>query len=104
MDEIIAAVLAPLKDGPSFKPLFVWSGKHCEATNFDDGASICWGKPLSKVFEQWPAFNLSNSIIVDHKSYKVGCNPMVNVIIPTPFYVQDMGKVDEDNSYLKKSM
>jgi hypothetical protein len=104
MDEVAAAVLTCLKDGQSFKPLFVWSGKDCEATDFDDGAPICWGKPLSKVFNIWPVFNLSNSVIVDHKSFRVGCNPMANVIIPTAFYVQDLGNLEDDNNYLKSCL
>jgi hypothetical protein len=104
MDEVTAAVLTCLKDGQSFKPLFVWSGKDCEATDFDDGAPICWGKPLSKVFNIWPVFNLSNTVIVDHKSFRVGCNPMANVIIPTAFYVQDLGNLEDDNNYLKSCL
>jgi hypothetical protein len=69
MDELAAAVLARLKDAHSCKPLFVWSGKHCVATDFEDGEPLCWGKPLSKVFEVWPTYNLSNTVVVDHKSF-----------------------------------
>jgi hypothetical protein len=104
MDEVAAAVLTRLKDGQSFKPLFVWSGKECDATDFDDGAPISWGKPLSKVFNLWPVFNFSNILIVDHKSFRVGSNPMANVIIPTAFYVQDLGNLEEDNNYLKSCL
>jgi hypothetical protein len=101
MDEVTAAVLTGLKDGQSFKPLFVWSGKHCDTTDFEDGAPICWGKPLSKVFQLWPVFNLSITVIMDHKSFRVGYNPLANVIIPTLFYVQGMEKLEEDKKYLK---
>jgi hypothetical protein len=104
MDEVAAAVLARLKGGHSFKPLFEWSGKQCQATDFDDGEPICWGKPLSKVFELWPAYNLSNTVVVDHKSNRVGCNPMANVIIPTSFYVEQMGQLEEDNNYLRSCL
>jgi hypothetical protein len=69
MDELAVAVLARLKDAHSCKPLFVWSGKHCVATDFEDGEPLCWGKPLSKVFEVWPTYNLSNTVVVDHKSF-----------------------------------
>jgi hypothetical protein len=41
---------------------------------------------------------------MDHKSYRVACNPTANFIIPTPFYVEDMRRLDEDNSYLKLSL
>jgi hypothetical protein len=34
----------------------------------------------------------------------VGCNPMANVIIPTTFYVQDLGKLEDDNNYLKSCL
>jgi hypothetical protein len=101
MDEIAAAVLSRLKDGQLFKPLFVWSGKHCDPTDFDDGEPICWGKPLSKVFNLWLTFNLSNSVIGDHKSNRVGCNPVTNVIIPNPFYIEGMRKLENDKCFLK---
>ena len=74
MDEIAAAVLSQLKDGHMFEPLFVWSGKHCESTNFEDGEPICWGKPLSKVFHMWPTFNFSKNVVVDQKCYRLECN------------------------------
>jgi hypothetical protein len=104
MDEIAAVVLSWLKDGQMFEPLFVWSGKQCEPTDFEDGEPICWGKPLSKVFHLWPTFNLSNSVVVDHKCCRLGCNPVANVIIPIPFYIQNMGKIEEDNNYLITSL
>jgi hypothetical protein len=104
MDEMAVAILARLKGGKFEKSLFVWSGKHCEPIDFEDGEPICWGKPLSKVFHLWPAYNLSNTVVVDHKSFRVGCNPSANVIIPTPFYVQHMEKLEEDRNYLKYSL
>jgi hypothetical protein len=75
-----------------------------EPTDFEDGEPIYWDKPLSKVFHLWPAYNLSNTVVVDHKSYKVGYNPNANVIISTPFYVQHMEKLEEDINYLKCSL
>jgi hypothetical protein len=56
------------------------------------------------VFHLWPTFNLSNSVVVDHKCCRLGCNPVANVIIPSPFYVENMGKIEEDNNYLKTSL
>jgi hypothetical protein len=50
MEDVVAAVLARLKEGGKINPLFVWSGKHCETTSFEDGAMVTWGKPLTKVF------------------------------------------------------
>jgi hypothetical protein len=104
MDEMAAAILARLKGGQFEKPLFVWSGKHCESIDFEDGEPIYWDKPLSKVFHLWPAYNLSNTVVVDHKSYRVGCNPSANVINPTPFYMQHMEKLEDDRNYLKCSL
>jgi hypothetical protein len=59
---------------------------------------------LTKVFNLWPVFNFSNTLIVDHKSFRVGCNSMANVTIPTAFYVQDLGNLEEDNNYLKSCL
>jgi hypothetical protein len=101
MDELAAAVLTRLKDAHSYKSLFVWSEKHYLATDFEDGEPLCWRKPLSKVFEVWPTYNLFNTVVVDHKSFRVGYNPMANVKIPTPFYIEHMLKLEDDRNYLK---
>jgi hypothetical protein len=104
MDEVAVAVLALLKGGHSFKILFMWSGKHCEAIDFEDREQICWDKLLSNLFKLWPHYNLSNMLVVNHKSNQVGCNPIANVIIPTPFYVENMLKLEEDCNYLRSSL
>jgi hypothetical protein len=45
MDDIVPTMLGRMKEGTTFKPLFVWSGKECEVTKFEDGI-LEWGKPL----------------------------------------------------------
>jgi hypothetical protein len=46
MDDIVPTMLGRMKEGTTFKPLFVWSGKECEVTKFEDGILLEWGKPL----------------------------------------------------------
>jgi hypothetical protein len=65
---------------------------------------LSWGKPLTKVFGQWPIYDATNTIIMDHKGFQVGCNFPGNVIITTPFYVHRLGKLGEDGNYLKASL
>ena len=104
MDEIVQALLALLdkiQDSRSHQPLFTWSAKECEATDFEDGLPVTWGKPLEKVFRTYPHFNLSNTVIVDHKPCRLGGNPLGNLIIPTPFYVEDIQKLGDDKGFLK---
>jgi hypothetical protein len=90
-----------MKDSKNYAPLFTWSAKECEVTAFEDGLPITWGKPLEKVFRNYPHFNLSNSVIVDHKSCRLGGNLPRNLIIPTPFYVEDIQKLGDDKGFLK---
>jgi hypothetical protein len=40
MDDIVQAMLRRMKEGTTFKPLFVWSGKECEVTRFEDGIPL----------------------------------------------------------------
>jgi hypothetical protein len=93
--------LGRMKDSKNYAPLFTWSAKECEVTAFEDGLPITWGKPLEKVFRNYPHFNLSNSVIVDHKSCRLGGNLPRNLIIPTPFYVEDIQKLGDDKGFLK---
>jgi hypothetical protein len=101
MQEEAPAILGRLKVGPALAPSFVWSGQQSKAIDFDDGAPIAWGKPLEKVFHQWPYWNLSNTVIINHKASRVGSNPNMNILIPPPFYVQDIDKVGDDMQFLK---
>jgi hypothetical protein len=43
-------------------------------------------------------------MIIDHKPYRVACNPPVNVITPSPFYVEDLQKIGDDQMYLKSTL
>jgi hypothetical protein len=104
MDNILPVLLGGLKGPVKYCPLFVWSGKNCEATGIDVGAFVTWDKPIAKVFEQWPAYNITNTVIVNHKGFRVGCNVPGNVIITTPFYVSSLGKLGDDGNYLKESL
>jgi hypothetical protein len=40
MDDIVPVMLGRMKEGSTFKPLFVWSGKECEVTKFEDGIPL----------------------------------------------------------------
>jgi hypothetical protein len=79
----------------------VWSGKHCAVTKFEDGLPLEWGKPLRKVFWTYPAFNQSNTVLIDHKVCRLGGNKAENLIVPTPFYVADLERVGDDKAFLK---
>jgi hypothetical protein len=59
---------------------------------------------LEIVLRKWPQWNLSNTVIIDHNSLRVNCNPRANVIIPTPFYLAQLTKLGEDGQFLKTSM
>ena len=104
MDDIVPTILGMQQGGLQLKPLFVWSGKHCEAVKFEGGKPSLWGKPLKKVYSQWPRFNPSNTLIIDNNGSRVSCNLDANVFIADLFYVADLKKVGEDNVYLKSTL
>jgi hypothetical protein len=104
MEENVPILLSLLKGREKFDPLFVGSRKSCEATSFDDGTYVSWDKPLKKVFETWPEYDVKNTIIIDHKGFKVGCNDPGNVLITTVFYIHTLEKLEDDGSYLEASM
>jgi hypothetical protein len=103
-NDVMLALLGRVERPVKYCPLFVWSGKNCEATGIDDGAFVIWGKSVAKVFEQWPTYNITNTLIVDHKGFRVGCNAPANVIITIAFYVSSLGKLGDDRNYLKESL
>jgi hypothetical protein len=70
MDNVVPSMLRRMKEGSTFRPLFVWSGKECEVTKFEDGIHLEWRKPLQKVFWQYPTFNHTNTVMIDHKTYR----------------------------------
>jgi hypothetical protein len=104
MDDIVQAMLRRMKEGTTFKPLFVWSGKECEVTRFEDGIPLEWRKPLFKIFWWYPQFNHANTVMIDHKICRLGGNPAANLIISTAFYVADFQKVRDDKAFLKTSL
>jgi hypothetical protein len=103
MADLVPSLLGRLRGDKGFAPLFVWSARDCVPIEFDDGEPIVWGKPLERVFQQWPWWNFTNTVIVDHNASRVGCNPIGNIIIPTPFYVECIAKLSDDQNFLKSS-
>jgi hypothetical protein len=101
MDDVVPSILQRMKEGSTFRPLFVWSGKECEVTKFEDGIPLKWGKPLWKVFWQYPAFNHTNTVMIDHKTCRLGGNPAANLIVPTAFYVAEVQKLGDDKAFLR---
>jgi hypothetical protein len=104
MEEIVPAMLHRVNENGNLVPLFVWSQRECKSIQFEGGAPTVWGKPLWRVFDQWPWWNNSNTIIIDHKLERVGCNCGANVIVTRPFYVVDMEKLGDDMLHLKSSV
>jgi hypothetical protein len=104
MGEIVPAMLARMKHGGNFSPVFVWSGKGCEVIQFEDGIPVAWEKPLQKVFWRYPDFSHSNTVMVDHNITRLGGIPSANLIIPTPFYVAELQKLGDDKAFLKGSL
>jgi hypothetical protein len=101
MDDVVPSMLRRMKEGSTFRPLFVWSAKECEVTKFEDGIPLEWGKPLQKVFWQYPAFNHTNTVMIDHKTCRLGGNLAPNLIVPTAFYVAEVQKLRDDNAFLR---
>jgi hypothetical protein len=101
VQEIVPAMLAGMQGEAQQAPLFVWSSIECEAVDFQEGSPVAWGKPLEKVFKNWPCWNYSNTLIIDHRANRVRCNPPMNVLIPQPFYVEQLYRIGDDCTYLK---
>ena len=104
MDEVVPTMMGWNAGGPQFFPLFMWSGKQCEAVEFQEGTPIAWGKSLSKVYEKWPQFNATNTLIIENKVSRVSCNPSSNVVISSPFYVAELDKLADDKNFLKSTL
>jgi hypothetical protein len=104
MADILPAVMGRFTKENEFRLVFVWSGRQCAPIAYDDGTPSEWGKPLEKVFQQYPCWSHSNTVIIDHKAQRVGSNPSANVIILTPFYVEKMERLGEDQNFLKSSL
>ena len=82
MEEVLHEILPVFEYLEGHQPIFAWSRKDCEIIQKTDDITI-WGKPLTKVWNKWP-WNGTNTIIVDHHSPRVACNPKTNVIVPPP--------------------
>jgi hypothetical protein len=104
MEDILPTLTGRQQGIPQLSPLFVWGGKECEAIKFEDGKPSAWGKPLSKVYSEWPHFSPSNTVILDNNESRVSCNPEANVVITKAFYVADFAKLADDNNYLKSTL
>jgi hypothetical protein len=100
MEDVVASMLRKFNGLGSHKPVFIWSAKECEEVSENVGAAR-WKKPLSKVWEMWPEWNEGNTVIIDHHRAMVECNADANIIIPPPFYVEDIRKLADDNNYLR---
>ena len=96
MVEVVPAMLGRLRGDRQFIPLFIWSQKEYQPMEFEGGAPILWRKLLERVYEHWPSWNKSNTIIIDHKVDRVGCNRGPNIIVSKPFFVVDMKKLGDD--------
>ena len=100
MEDVVASMLRKFSGLGSHKPVFVWSAKECEEDSGISGVSR-WKKPLSKVWGMWPEWNEGNTVIIDHHRAMVDCNRDANIIIPPPFYVEQITKLVDDNNYLR---
>ena len=103
MEEVLSEILPVFEHNAGQKPVFSWSSKDCEPIHVSEDCTT-WGKPLRKVWDMWPCWNATNTLIVDHHGPRVDCNPQANVIVPPPFYVANMKDVAEDNEYLKMKL
>jgi hypothetical protein len=104
MDEVIPAMLGRMKCKEPVILAFVWSMAECDEIQWWNNDPVAWGCPLEIVFRKWPHWNLSNTVIIDHNSLRVNCNPHANVIVPTPFYLAQLTKLGEDGQFLKTSL
>ena len=104
MEELVPAMLCRVNKNRNLVLLFVWSQQECEPIQFEGGAPTMWGKPLHRVFDQWPRWNNSNTVIIDYKLERVSCNRGTNVILTRPFYEVDMEKLGDDKVHLKASV
>ena len=83
MEDVLREILPVFSHLEGHKPLFTWTAKDCELIDKDEDNQM-WGKPLTKVWEKWPCWNGTNTVILDHHEPRVDCNPQWNVIVPPP--------------------
>ena len=104
MDDVVPVMTLGNTGAPQLSPLFVWCAKDYEPVEFEGGTPIACGKPSSKVYEKWPQFSASNTLVIDNKMSRVSCNPSTNVVISSPFYVVELEKLADDNNFLKSTL
>ena len=56
------------------------------------------------MYEKWPQFNATNTLIIDNKVSRVSYNPSSNVVISFPFYVAELDKLADDKNFLKSTL
>jgi hypothetical protein len=104
MEDMVPVMLGRLRGEEDRVPCFVWSGQECEPIECGDAGTIEGGKSLDRVYRRWPCWNASNTVIIDHNFGRVACNPRSNIIIPRPFYVEQLKKLTHDKNYLKSTL
>jgi hypothetical protein len=104
MDEMVPALLGRVRSPEPLVPAFVWSQKECDVTQWWNNDHVVWGCLLEVVYQKWPHWNSSNTVIIDHNPGQVSCNPRANVIVVSPFYHAQLTKVGDDNLFLKTSL
>ena len=104
MDDVVPTMTGGNAGDLQLSPLFVWCAKDCEPMEFKGGTPIAWEKPLSKVYDKWPQFSACNTLVIDNKMSWVSCNPSANVVISSPFYVAKLGKLANDNNFLRSNL
>jgi len=102
MEEVLQEILPVFYHLEGHKPIFVWATKDCDVIQESEEGSL-WEKPLTKVWELWPCWNGSNTVMIDHHVPRMDCNPPWNVIAP-PFYVAHVKDLSEDKIYLKENL
>ena len=103
MEDVVAVMMRRFEGMDSHKPLFCWSAKECVDVSNDSGKPK-WKKPLSKVWTNWPSWDASNTLIIDHIGALVDCNPIANIVIPPSFYVENLRKLADDKNYLRLNL
>ena len=103
MEDVVAEMMRRFEGLDSHKPLFCWSAKECVDVSNDSGKPK-WKKPLSKVWTNWPSWNATNTLIIDHIGALVDCNPIANIVIPPSFYVENLRKLADDKNYLRLNL
>jgi hypothetical protein len=104
MDEMVHAMLGRVKSRELLQPAFVWSQKECEELQWCNNQLVAWRCPLQAITHKYLQWNTTNTMIIDHKPLRVGCNPHRNVIVVKLFYSADLTKVGDDELYLKTSL